>query len=107
MLTAVVIFGGYEAPQWGMFPQDRDVLQSVAFRGRRVSCIMHGRCYFHHMVLSGVIVVSVLSAQIALSSQIVVLVSTLTPSHSLRVYSLCTWFHCVREMGLRRPSGFH
>lgn len=87
MLTAVVIFGGYEAPQWGMFPQDRDVLQSVAFRGRRVSCIMHGRCYFHHMVLSGVIVVSVLSAQIALSSQIVVLVSTLTPL-TLSVFTL-------------------
>lgn len=32
---------------------------------------MHGGCYFHHMVLSGIIVVPALSAQIAAWSQIV------------------------------------
>lgn len=40
---------------------------------------MYGGCYFHHMVLSGVIVVAALSAQIAACSQITPLVSALTP----------------------------
>lgn len=46
----------------------------------RVCCIMHGGCYFHHMMLLGVIVVPALSAQIAAHSQIAVVVFTLTPS---------------------------
>lgn len=40
-------------------------LQSARFGERRVCCIMHGGCYFHHAVLSGVIVVPAASAQIA------------------------------------------
>lgn len=40
-------------------------LQSASLGERRVSCIMHGSCYFHHMVLSGVIVLPAPSAQIA------------------------------------------
>lgn len=57
---------------------------------------MHGGCYFHHMVLSGVIVVPAPSAQIAVCSQIAVLVSTLTlsPSYSLHFsLSLFPSFH--------------
>lgn len=67
---------------------------------------MHGGCYFHHMVLSGVIVVPALSAQIALCSQIVALVSTLTLSPSLHFFpSLLCAFHCVMEMELEDPVG--
>ena len=65
-------------------------VQSAWFTGRRVSCIMHGGCYFHHMGLSGVIVVPAPSAQIALCSQIAVLVSTsaLSPSYLLHFFPL-------------------
>lgn len=54
-------------------------VQSAWF-SRRAPYIMHDGCYFHHMVLSGVIVVPAPSAQIALCSQIVVWASTLTLS---------------------------
>lgn len=62
---------------------------SVWFSGRRVSCIMHGGCYFHHMVLSGFIVGPAPSAQIAVCSQIALLVSTLTlsPPLTLSIFS--------------------
>ena len=68
------VFLGGTAASWRV--------QSARFSGGRVSCIMHGGCYFHHMLLSGVIVVPALSAQIAQCSQIVVSVSTLTLSPS-------------------------
>lgn len=64
-------------------------VQSAGFSERRVSCIMHGGCYFHHMVRSGVIVVPALSAQIAVCSQIALLVSTLSPLPLLYFISLC------------------
>lgn len=68
---------------------------------------MHGGCYFHHMVLSGVIVVPALSAQIAVCSQIVVVVSTLTLSPLLLTlfYSPCTLFHRVMEMEYEEAAG--
>lgn len=82
-------------------------VQSAWFSGRSVSCIMYGGCYFHHMVLSGVIVVPAPSAQIALCSQIVVLVSTLTlsPSYLLPFFSLFTLFSMYYGNGVRGPSG--
>lgn len=45
----------------GGTPSSRRV-QSCGFSRRRVACIMHAGCYFHHMVLSGVIVVPAPSA---------------------------------------------
>lgn len=73
-------------------------VQSAWFSRRSVSCIMHGGCYFHHMVLSAIIVVLAPSAQIALWSQIVVLVSNLT-LFSLTFsmwFSLLPLFLCIR-----------
>lgn len=82
-------------------------VQSAWSRRRRVSCIMHGGCYFHHMVLSGVIVVPAPSAQIALCSQIVVWASTLTLSpHSSSPPSLY-FIPLPYGNGLRGPSGLH
>ncbi len=81
-------------------------VQSAWFTAGSVSCIMHVGCYFHHMVLSGVIVVPALSAQIALCSQIVVLVSTLLPTPTPSpFYFHFTLFHCVMEMASEDPVG--
>lgn len=81
-------------------------LQSAGFGGRRVSCIMYGGCYFHHMVLLGVIVVPALSAQIAVCLQIVVVsLLTLSPSYSPCYSSCCTLFGSVMEMEVKDPLG--
>lgn len=76
-------------------------VQSAWFSGSRVSCIMHGGCYFHHMVLSGVIVVPAPSAQIALCSHIVVW----APHPLILPSSPFTVFHCFMEMELEDPVG--
>lgn len=80
-------------------------VQSAWF-SRRASCIMHGGCYFHHMVLSGVIVVPAPSAQIALCSQIVVLgayFNPLTPFTPPSIPSLSP--RCLLEMAWEDPVG--
>lgn len=71
---------------------------------------MHGGCYFHHMGLSGVIVVLAPSAQIALCSQIAVLVSTsaLSPSYPLHFFSFPLYFISLcYGNGVRGPCGLH
>ena len=76
-----------------------------------MSCIMHGGCYFHHMLLSGVIVVPAPSAQIAQCSQIVVSVSTLTLSPSPLCLLQFVFFFpfplYFMEMESEGPSGLH
>lgn len=80
-------------------------VQSAWF-SRGVSCIMHGGCYFHHKVPSGVIVVPAPSAHIALCSQIVVWASTLTLSpHFLPLPSPYFIPRCPMEMALEDPVG--
>lgn len=75
-----------------------------------MSCIMHGGCYFHHMLLSGVIVVPAPSAQIAQCSQIVVSVSTLTPLPLPSLLAPVCFFLLplyFMEMESEGPSGLH
>ena len=65
---------------------------------------MHGGCYFHHMVRWGVIVIPALSAQIAVCSQIAVLVyfNLVAPS-PVPSYFISPAY----GGGGRRLSGFH
>ena len=83
---------------WGQrHPGESRVLGSV--KGR-VSCIMNGGCYFHHMVLSGVIVVFAPSALLAACSQIAFFGVSFNPPPPLFLF-------LTMEMELVSPSGFH
>lgn len=71
--------------------------QSAQFRGKRVCSIIHAACYFHHMLLSGIIVIPATSAQTALCSY------CYQPFPSLRLFIPFTLFHYLMELALEAP----
>lgn len=73
------------------------IAQSSQFSGRRVCSIIHASCYFHHMLLSGVIVIPATSARTALYSY------CYRPSASLRLFTPITLFHYLMELALEAP----
>lgn len=87
--------------------------ESRVLGGGRVSCIMHDGCYFHHTVLSGVIVHPAPSAQIALCTDCYLSIKTpfyyllLSPFPSLFTILLnITIYHCFMETALEVQVGF-